>query len=474
MLFYTQLFTSKRGPLAKIWLAAHWERKLTKAQVFECNLETTIEDIISPQMKIGLRTSGHLLLGVVRIYSKKAKYLLADSTDALVKITFAFRPGQTDLPDEGLEATLKAITLNEDFPDFDTQLPHPSDIDDVNHFSLNQCRSEDITLKEDIGSGFLNLIDFGNESQSISAGLLDFQGFSQQGDAFGDEDRGGDFLDADWTEVVTPTQDETTLLANEEEGFALDPVAVTQNMMSNSYRPSTSSANSEKRRGKRKRRLVVDQSKELSNESIREQISNCSDLIAPLDMAPPTVQLMEWKESGRADKLFAQLCSTVAAPQIKKFFAKTIFQMKPSGVHQEDEVMREDGGDAQRDINTDVTVVDSSIDQETTHNTDVSDLGHMTDNQGENNFELRESLLESQDLEERKLTKRTQNLHHALKSSTSSLFSLQELCEGRSRFQAATTFFCFLALKKQNSIQLQQRAPYGDIIASPGPTFWEQ
>ncbi|XP_033934671.1 double-strand-break repair protein rad21-like protein 1 [Pseudochaenichthys georgianus] len=409
MMFYTQLFTSKRGPLAKIWLAAHWERKLTKAQVFECNLETTIKDIISPQMKIGLRTSGHLLLGVVRIYSKKAKYLLADSTDALVKIKFAFRPGQTDLPDEGLEATLKAITLNEDFPDFDTQLPHPSDIDEVNHLSLNQCRSEDITLKEDIGSGFLNLIDFGNESQSISAGLLDFQGFSQRGDAFGDEDRGGDFLDflsncehpesphlipedpqdenthistledqrdADRTEVGTPTQDETTLLANEEEGFALDPVAVTPN--------------SEKRRGKRRRRLVVDQSKELSNEAIREQISNCSDLIASMVMAPPTVQLMEWKESGRADKLFAQLCSTVAAPQIKKFFAKTIFQMKPSGVHQEDEVMRDDGGDAQRDINTDVTVVDSSIDQETTHNTDVSDLGHMTDNQGENNLELRE------------------------------------------------------------------------------------
>ncbi|XP_010785699.1 double-strand-break repair protein rad21-like protein 1 [Notothenia coriiceps] len=95
MMFYTQLFTSKRGPLAKIWLAAHWERKLTKAQVFECNIETTIEDIISPKMKIGLRTSGHLLLGVVRIYSKKAKYLLADSTDALVKIKFAFRPGNT-------------------------------------------------------------------------------------------------------------------------------------------------------------------------------------------------------------------------------------------------------------------------------------------------------------------------------------------------------------------------------------------
>lgn len=51
MMFYTHLFTSTRGPLAKIWLAAHWERKLTKAQVSECNLEIVIEDIISPKVK---------------------------------------------------------------------------------------------------------------------------------------------------------------------------------------------------------------------------------------------------------------------------------------------------------------------------------------------------------------------------------------------------------------------------------------
>lgn len=34
-------------------------------------------------------------------------------------------PGQTDMPVEALEATVKAITLIEDFTDFDTQLPNP-------------------------------------------------------------------------------------------------------------------------------------------------------------------------------------------------------------------------------------------------------------------------------------------------------------------------------------------------------------
>jgi len=38
------------------------------------------------QPPMALRLSGQLLLGVVRIYSKKAKYLLDDCNDALSKI----------------------------------------------------------------------------------------------------------------------------------------------------------------------------------------------------------------------------------------------------------------------------------------------------------------------------------------------------------------------------------------------------
>lgn len=50
-MFYAHFVLSKRGPLAKIWLAAHWDKKLTKAHVFECNLESSVESIISPKVK---------------------------------------------------------------------------------------------------------------------------------------------------------------------------------------------------------------------------------------------------------------------------------------------------------------------------------------------------------------------------------------------------------------------------------------
>ena len=90
-MFYGAFVLGKKGPLAKVWLAAHWDKKLTKAHVFETDVGSTVDSIISPQVKMALRTSGHLLLGVVRIYSRKQKYLLQDLGEACAKIKMAFR-----------------------------------------------------------------------------------------------------------------------------------------------------------------------------------------------------------------------------------------------------------------------------------------------------------------------------------------------------------------------------------------------
>ena len=45
-------------------------------------------------MKLALRTSGHLLLGVVKIYSRKTGFLYTDCNEAIVKLRSAFRPGE--------------------------------------------------------------------------------------------------------------------------------------------------------------------------------------------------------------------------------------------------------------------------------------------------------------------------------------------------------------------------------------------
>lgn len=104
-------------------------------------------------MKLALRTSGHLLLGVCRIYSRKVKYLLADCNEAFVKIKLAFRPGLIDLPKEKQQASIEAITLPEKFPDFSLNFAEINIEDmDLSKASVQQARVEDITLKEDFGT----------------------------------------------------------------------------------------------------------------------------------------------------------------------------------------------------------------------------------------------------------------------------------------------------------------------------------
>ena len=77
---------------------------------------------LQPVAPLALRTSGHLLLGVVRIHDGKQKSLMHDCSDALVKIKLAFRPGNVDLPADRVSVNYNSITqgpedLDADFAD---------------------------------------------------------------------------------------------------------------------------------------------------------------------------------------------------------------------------------------------------------------------------------------------------------------------------------------------------------------------
>jgi hypothetical protein len=86
-MFYSDALLSKTGPLARVWLASNMERKLTKKDCLSSNLEHSIEVMVDgASAPMALRLSGQLLLGVVRIYSRKARYLLDDCNEALLKI----------------------------------------------------------------------------------------------------------------------------------------------------------------------------------------------------------------------------------------------------------------------------------------------------------------------------------------------------------------------------------------------------
>ncbi|CAI9721990.1 double-strand-break repair protein rad21 homolog isoform X2 [Octopus vulgaris] len=440
-MFYAHFVLSKKGPLAKIWLAAHWDKKLTKAHVFETNIDSSVEAILKPKVKMALRTSGHLLLGVVRIYSRKAKYLLADCNEAFVKIKMAFRPGVVDLPEENREASVAAITLQENFHDFDTTLADLNEINVQAQFSVNQSRPEEITMREDYGNitligddgfgdvGFddreilrdatnleeslfkspditsprapeeIKSIDEPEKSLDVDmtapvTNELDEPSFMDapvdddddddngNNDDFGGEigqeflddtfmEPGGLFEDAPVTDVgmepeepVTETEkpqepeaapqpaeakaapptepetpapettsevnettgtsgEQTTLVHNEDEAFALEPLDV-------------SNIPGQERKGKRKRKLIVDEQKGIPSETMKLQLADTADIITTLDLAPPTKKLMHWKETGGVEKLFALPGRPIISKFTWRLFGRNLIT-KPMNTEEEED-----------------------------------------------------------------------------------------------------------------------------------------
>ncbi|KAK9446611.1 Rec8 like protein-domain-containing protein [Limtongia smithiae] len=111
-MFYSEALLSKKGPLARVWLAANLERKLSKAQFLQTSIEKSVGAIVGADVApMALRLSGQLLLGVVRIYSRKAKYLLDDCNEALMKLRMTFSRGNVDLVSSATAANPQVLTL---------------------------------------------------------------------------------------------------------------------------------------------------------------------------------------------------------------------------------------------------------------------------------------------------------------------------------------------------------------------------
>lgn len=81
-MFYSDSILCRKGPLAAIWLAAHWERKLTKQQITNADITASIQEL-DHMPPMALRLKGQLLLGMTRIYGKKAMYLTEDCNEAI-------------------------------------------------------------------------------------------------------------------------------------------------------------------------------------------------------------------------------------------------------------------------------------------------------------------------------------------------------------------------------------------------------
>lgn len=637
-MFYAHFVLSKKGPLARIWLAAHWDKKLTKAHVFETNVTSCVDSIIHPKVKMALRTSGHLLLGVVRIHSRKAKYLLADCNEAFVKIKMAFRPGVVDLSEENREAAFTAITLPEVFHDFDTAVPDLSDAEVQKQFTLNQSRVEDITMREDLGNislphedgfgdlGFADeremMRDAGHHDESVykagetstllgestskgknasinttldkpmdlgldepirddgfggemgmGEGILG-EGFMEAGGGLFDEQPeiqagevsmpGNDGCASsvssepavsvkkvaaaagkpstaaaavaqhqkeDTSQEDTPAAeinqtttshvaDQTTLVPNEDEAFALEPIDIT---------------GVKETRQRRKRKLVVDDIKELAGDLIKAQLKDTSDIVTTLDLAPPTKKLMLWKETGGAEKLFSLPGRQLSSKPILKVFRHNLTAEVPKDVRstREDD-MEVDEPEVARQANTTAVeatapiteehqdtsllpAADKSQDEPSTSGVAPPDMtllpmgrrgsvsssdggdyggdlfgGEYDDDydipsvapqsvqrpvlQADEEDEDDEQELEgetNEEREERRLNKKAHQMLTTIRARLQNETTVQfnDLTSRLYRKQVAAKFYTLLVLKKQQAIEVTQHESFSDIEISRGVEF---
>lgn len=201
-MFYSQFILAKKGPLGTIWIAAHLERKLRKNQVADTDIGFSVDSILFPEMPIALRLSSHLLLGVVRIYSRKVNYLFDDCSEALLKVKQAFRSTAVDLPPEESTAPYHSITLPETFDLDDFELPD-SEIFQGNYVDHHISSKEQITLQDTMEGVVYSTSNFGLDER------------------FGDGDACGLDLDEELLVDRPPTAEHTTGTSNSD----VDPQA---------------------------------------------------------------------------------------------------------------------------------------------------------------------------------------------------------------------------------------------------------
>lgn len=302
---------------------------------------------------------------------------------------------------------------------------------------------------------------------------------------------------------MNETANETTLLHNEAEAFVLEPVEVVQ----------------KKKRSRRKRKLVVDEEKILATESIKSQLADSSDIVKPATLAPPTKQRMKLKSVSTTEKLFAlPNVEAFASPVIDAFRvnltkvvnSENVETEEKMDVDEEPELPREEeevSGVFERSINqskvsfaneeTNLTVVpgeqiDQAIDdyERPVEEEEPFLAGEVEDIYPTNKDELEEIELQpestasegndeqqssdtSEQLENRRWTKRTQQLLHTLKREfqKKNVVNFGNLVHKSSRKQAAYKFYSCLLLSKEGNVEIEQKKPFGDIKISKGESF---
>lgn len=315
---------------------------------------------------------------------------------------------------------------------------------------------------------------------------------------------------------MEPAADSTVVQA-EEDGFVLEPVEVTAQ---------------KKKAVKRKRKLVVDTTKELTSNDIRGQLENYQNVVQQKCFPPPTKKALLWKDMASCEQLFVRPTTPSLSDSLASLICRNYstdvpgapadeglidleqeistsgeIEKKRVGSAAEDttvaettvpeeEITRGDGAET-----TDLGVGDMGMDEmrpfdmegpgedfglngdldlpgegETTTRVipEMPSLSGISEDTGATQTtDERQSEELSEEFEQRRWTKRTQQVLRLLNRGLSKKDSVDfsTLTQKCSRKQAASRFYTCLLLAKEGTIDVEQSEPYAEIVIQKGPKF---
>jgi cohesin complex subunit SCC1 len=146
-MFYSHCLVSRKGPLGAIWVAAYFFKKLKKSQVKATHIPSSVDQILQKELDaLTYRVLAYLLLGVVRIYSKKVDFLFDDCNKALIGVKeFVAKERNREKTGVSLPASIECFSI---------ALPERFELDAFDLGVLEDFHGgnvkphEDITLKD--------------------------------------------------------------------------------------------------------------------------------------------------------------------------------------------------------------------------------------------------------------------------------------------------------------------------------------
>ncbi|KAK2962526.1 putative N terminus of Rad21 / Rec8 like protein [Blattamonas nauphoetae] len=115
-------YISKHGPLSQVWIAANNDRNLSKGKILQINIPAAvkiikegipIEENGKKKISLPLRYQAHLLLGLIRIYTRKLKYMADDINEFQSRLNTSFHTSNIDLPPNTGHGCRSHITIPE-------------------------------------------------------------------------------------------------------------------------------------------------------------------------------------------------------------------------------------------------------------------------------------------------------------------------------------------------------------------------